>query len=572
MSDAGKSDPNAHDVSTHNAPHAWKAPLAQRRHDLRTPLNAVIGYSEILLEELADSGADDGDLAPIELLRSDGRALLELVGSALDAARLERLIGENGDAAREVENANIALAADARPIAQRAAGRCEQLLRESSLPGNFLAACADDLAKIHAAACRFLELLDAPQSPHAEAAPSSAPPIEYSNAGAARPLLHEDAPENAAAPALTGRILVVDDTELNCDLLAQRLHRQGHSVDVAGNGRLALEKLAVEAFDVVLLDIMMPEMDGLQVLQFMKNDPQLRHIPVIMISALDELDSVIRCIEMGAEDYLHKPFRPVLLRARIDACLEKKQLRDQERALFAQLQENFARLQELESLRDSLTHMVVHDLRTPLTSLIAGLQSMEAFGELNESQRECLHISESGGQTLLRMINDLLDISKMEAGELQLERSEIQAAELTGEVLLQVKNLVAEREQHLEVAVAPGVAAFCGDREKLIRVLVNLVGNAGKFTPSGGKITVAARMENDAVLFSVSDTGEGIPEEAFERIFEKFGQVAGRKSGRRMSTGLGLTFCKMVVEAHGGRIWVESEVGKGSTFSFSIPR
>ena len=135
-----------------------------------------------------------------------------------------------------------------------------------------------------------------------------------------------------------GRVLVVDDNEMNRDLLSRRLQRQGHKVIMAEDGQQALEKLRLEQFDLILLDIMMPVMNGYQVLEHLKADRNLRHIPVIMISALDDVDSVVRCIELGAEDYLFKPFNPVLLKARIGACLEKKRLRDQEQAYLKQIQ------------------------------------------------------------------------------------------------------------------------------------------------------------------------------------------------------------------------------------------
>ncbi|HEY9700202.1 MAG TPA: adenylate/guanylate cyclase domain-containing protein [Trichocoleus sp.] len=135
-----------------------------------------------------------------------------------------------------------------------------------------------------------------------------------------------------------GRVLVVDDNEMNRDLLSRRLQRQGHQVKMAEDGQRALEQLRLEQFDLILLDIMMPVMNGYQVLEHLKTDPNLRHIPVIMISALDDIDSVVRCIELGAEDYLFKPFNPILLKARIGACLEKKRLRDQEQAYLKQIQ------------------------------------------------------------------------------------------------------------------------------------------------------------------------------------------------------------------------------------------
>src|SRR5262249_55828116 len=171
------------------------------------------------------------------------------------------------------------------------------------------------------------------------------------------------------------------------------------------------------------------------------------------------------------------------------------------------------------------------------------------------------------------MINDLLDISKLEDGSLKLEYGDVPVAEVVDVALQSVTQLAGEKRITLEADVAPAVPSVAADSEKLRRILVNLLGNAVKFTPEQGTITIRTRpdAEKAALTFSVVDSGEGIPKEAFSRIFEKFGQVESRKAGRKMSTGLGLTFCKMAAEAHGGRIWVESELGKGSTFSFTIP-
>jgi signal transduction histidine kinase len=217
--------------------------------------------------------------------------------------------------------------------------------------------------------------------------------------------------------------------------------------------------------------------------------------------------------------------------------------------------------------------MIVHDLRTPLTSLLGGLQTLERAGELNETQAELLNLSIQGGQTLLGMVNDLLDISKLEDGSLKLEYTDVCVPSLVEQALRQVAPLAAEKGLTLRRDLPAGPLSLRADPEKLVRTLVNLLGNAIKFTPPGGEVCLRVdRSAPESLRFQVSDTGEGIPVEAFERIFEKFGQVETRKAGRKMSTGLGLTFCKMVVEAHGGRIWVESKLGQGSTFSFTIPR
>jgi len=156
---------------------------------------------------------------------------------------------------------------------------------------------------------------------------------------------------------------------------------------------------------------------------------------------------------------------------------------------------------------------------------------------------------------------------------LKLEYANLCVDRVVEQATRQVAPLAAEKQITTRKDLASDLAHLYADEEKLVRTLVNLLGNAIKFTPTGGTVTLSVHRSDPekALLFCVTDTGEGIPAEAFERIFEKFGQVDSRKAGRTMSTGLGLTFCKMVVEAHGGRIWVESELGKGSTFSFVIP-
>lgn len=449
-------------------------------------------------------------------------------------------------------------------------GYAEMLIEETEESG---LASSPDLEKIRVAGQRLLTLVDerlrsVPVENVSPAPTPSAPGIPE-----ALPVVPaEDMDEISSAAG--GLLLVVDDDADNREVLSRRLERQGHQTVTAANGPDALALLGGQGFDLVLLDLMMPEMDGFEVLRRIKADPALVQTPVVMISALSEIESVARCIEMGAEDYLPKPFNPTLLRARVDASLRVSRARAREVRLIAELQHNYEKLQQAEGMRDDLTHMIVHDLRTPLTSLITGLQTLEILGDtLSTDQNEMLDIALNGGQTLLGMVNDLLDISKLEDGSLKLEYGPVEPVSLAERATSQVALLTREKGLTLAVAISPEVAPFSGDEDKLRRTLVNLLGNAIKFTPPGGTVTVVARKAEaaDAIFFSVQDTGEGIPKEAFGRIFEKFGQVESRKAGRKMSTGLGLTFCKMAVEAHGGQIWVESEMGRGSQFNFTIP-
>ena len=435
-----------------------------------------------------------------------------------------------------------------------------------------------DLQKIHSAGMDLLAIITNSSEPTGDRAlgltsASCAPITASSDVGASDSAVDAVASDELDVTKPGGLLLLVDDNEANRDVLSRRLKSQGCSVVTADSGNAALIAARTHAFDLVLLDIMMPEMDGYQVLKELKSDEALRHIPVVMISAVHEMDSVVRCIELGADDYLFKPFNPSLLKARVGACLDKKRARDREMQLFEQLQQNFGRLQELEKLRDDLTHMIVHDLRTPLTSVIAGMMTLEVVGELNDDQREVMNMAVDGGQTLLSMINDLLDVEKLESGSVQLDYVDLSADELVAAAVRQVASLAESKQITLVQETAAGLPPFRGDSDLLRRTLINLLGNAVKFTPAGGTVTVEAHLRADrqSIGFAVRDTGEGIPAESFTRIFEKFGQVAARKAGRATSTGLGLAFCKLAVEAHGGRIGVESCPGDGSKFTFAVP-
>jgi signal transduction histidine kinase len=368
-------------------------------------------------------------------------------------------------------------------------------------------------------------------------------------------------------PVVPGVLLIVDDDPINRDVLTRRLARQGHIVRSASSGMDALRMMREEAFDLMLLDVVMPGMDGYEVLRELQLDERLRKVPVIMISVVSEMQSVVRCIEAGAEDYLAKPFNPTLLNARIGASLDKKRGRDRESALLEQVQANYRRLQELEQLRDDMRNMIVHDLRTPLTAVIMGVELLQSHGALNDSQHELMSVAANGGKTLLAMVNDLLDVEKMESGAAQLHMVPLSADVLVATVLKQVAPLAAGGRTQLVAEIAPGLHPFPGDENALTRTLVNLIANAIKFT-RGGRVTISVSEDAETIRFAIRDTGEGIPTAAFERIFDKFSQLDHRKAG----TGLGLAFCKLAVEGHGGHIAVESTPGAGSTFSFAIPR
>jgi CheY-like chemotaxis protein len=294
--------------------------LANVRHELRTPLNAVIGYSEMLLDDFEDQGSDSLR-SDLEKIHSAGGQLLALVNDVLDPAKVEA-----GDP-------NLDLRHDLRTPINSIIGYSEMLQEEAEALNQ--TDIIPDLRKIRSAAERFLFLIDdvvdfsrieaGEMAPHLQASDTAA---IIQGAMTAASSLEEDTVEEVRTDR--GRLLIVDDNEINRDVLARRLGPQGYTTVAAENGRKALEMVRTQKFDLLLLDIMMPELNGYEVLRHLKADSHLRDIPVIMISALDDMDSIVRCIKLGAEDYLPKPFDPVLLRARIGASLEKKRLRDQE--------------------------------------------------------------------------------------------------------------------------------------------------------------------------------------------------------------------------------------------------
>jgi signal transduction histidine kinase len=361
-------------------------------------------------------------------------------------------------------------------------------------------------------------------------------------------------------------VLVVDDVPDNIMVLDEVL-RAKYNVIAAINGEKALKIISsATPPDLVLLDVMMPGMDGFEVCRRIKGNDQTAFIPVVMVTALSGQEDRIKALDAGADDFLNKPIDPTEVLARVKSLLRIKKLHDD-------LKRSFTELQCLEQLRENLTYMIIHDLRTPLTGIIGGLSMLYDFASVkgNPDAEEMYEMASQNSHKLLVMINDLLDITKMESGELHVERIAVDADEVAAEVENTVRAVAQVENVNFTSEIAPEIPKLPADREMLCRVLVNLVANALKFTPAGGDVHLLIEKDTDEfVRLAVIDNGPGIPAGYEEKIFEKFGQV---ESGERkkLSTGLGLTFCKMAVEAHGGKIWVESTSGQGSKFCIQWP-
>lgn len=366
-------------------------------------------------------------------------------------------------------------------------------------------------------------------------------------------------------------IMVVDDTAANLQVLNAMLRRRGFKVRPVPNGRLALKAAEAQPPDLILLDINMPEMDGYEVCTRLKEHPALRNIPVIFLSALHEPLDKVEAFARGGVDYITKPFQIEELEARIATHLEIHRLRlaleDKNRTLDA----SNVRLRELESLRDSLTSMLVHDMRAPLSGIYSYLQLLELdlADKLEEQQRRDFAQAMQSSQTLIRMISDILDVSRMEEARMPLCMQVCEIQPLAEKGVADLGGLSRGRALRWDSPAEP-LRASC-DAELVRRIVANLVGNALKFSPPDKEIVLSFSRAEGMARIAVTDAGGGIPVEAQSTIFEKFLQVEKGARRPRGATGLGLAFCKLAVNAQGGDIGVESEPGEGgSTFWFTL--
>lgn len=366
-------------------------------------------------------------------------------------------------------------------------------------------------------------------------------------------------------------ILVVDDTPANLQLLAMMLKERGYRVRPVPGGRLALQAVRRETPDLILLDINMPEMNGYEVCEQLKADDALKDIPVLFISALDETTDKIKAFAAGGVDYVTKPFQFEEVEARVQTHLRLRRLQIEQKDRNRQLQDQYDRLQKLEQLRDNLTHMIVHDMRSPLMGIFGNLEyAMQQCALLPEDCQASLSDAMASSRKLVDMVSSLLDVSRLEAGQMPVRYTPYDLRTGVRDAVAMLGGTLLHHPVSIQETPAD-VGAMC-DTALIQRVLANLLGNAAKFSPPGSPILIEFEDPPDLLRVSVRDRGPGIPPESHARIFEKFVQVDSGDPDPRHSTGLGLTFCKLAVEAHGGQIGVESAPGQGSRFWFTLPR
>jgi adenylate cyclase len=488
-------------------------PLSKIRHSLRTPLNQILGYSEMLQEEAAELGQEDY-LPDLQKVHAAGQQLLGLINEQLAPTRVATGRFDLAEFQRDGRTL-LNLIVGYSELCEEYAVEVEQrsiggdLRRIQTAAGNLLSLLSDTT---------FLEPLTRPRPAGVF---SRMAPGKSTGTGTRSGRGKGDT-GLTDAEGLVGRVLVVDDDEMNRDMLSRRLERQGHQVLVAENGLQALDLLRSARVDVILLDILMPELDGLQTLERLKSDEILRHTPVIMLSALDEIDQVVRCVEVGADDYLPKPFNPVLLRARINACLEKKRLRDQEQAYLEQLQSErekserlllnilpqsiAARLKEGETtIADSFPCVTVlfADL-VDFTRLAARISAPEVVRLLNEVFSQFDWLAELHRLEKIKTIGD----AYMVVGGLPMPQADHAVA--VAEMALDMQKVVGRMgalggiKLHLRIGISSGpvVAGIIGSKKFIYDLW-------------GDTVNIASRMESQGELGTIQ-----VSEPAYELLRE----------------------------------------------------
>lgn len=365
-------------------------------------------------------------------------------------------------------------------------------------------------------------------------------------------------------------ILLIDDNLNNLKVLQLGLSRNGYDVFSASSGAAALEFIQTTLPNIILLDVVMPGMNGFEVCSRLKAAPRTCDIPVIFVSSLDDMIDRVHGLEIGGVDYIAKPFelQDVLARVRIHLTLQQ-----QKREIEERREKDLAYFNRINEIKQDLINQVTHDLKSPISSIFFSLELVRRHGRVDDDKGKMYlnRIAASSNQ-MRKLVADLLDVVKLETGySLQL-----QTTRLVPFINSLIEALLPDAEHksielRLDLQAIDPDSTVEWDQEQMRRVFNNLLTNALKYTDVGGKVTVTVAQTNTEWLITIADTGIGIPEEALPRLFDRFFRVQNTDDNPVEGTGLGLYIVKSVVEQHGGRVRAESEYGRGSKFFVTLP-
>jgi two-component system sensor histidine kinase/response regulator len=379
-----------------------------------------------------------------------------------------------------------------------------------------------------------------------------------------------------AKPAAT--VLVVDDNLQNREVAEGHLVSAGYAVLQAEGGAEALASLVSRRPDLVLLDVLMPGMDGYETCRRIRALPEVGGVPVLFLTALGDLETHKAALESGADDFLTKPLNRTELLIRVRSLLRIKQLSDELRANVRVIATQRDALLAAHQQKAELTALIVHDLKNPLSSILSNVQYVQSRATLPEDERDSLDDVVRASQAMVRLVMNLLDVSRSDDGALVPHVTGFEVPALLGEICSEMNRRIEDKGQRLALSVGKGVGRLQGDRDLVRRIVENLIDNAYKYGPRATTISVeaaGATMDDGAeaaVEIRVRDEGAGIPAAYRQIVFEKYGRAAGgaEREGRS-SHGLGLVFCRRAAGVHGGAIWIDDQPTRGSCFCLRLP-
>jgi signal transduction histidine kinase len=392
------------------------------------------------------------------------------------------------------------------------------------------------------------------------------------------PLAGTAAPAEGAAPERQATVLVVDDNLQNREVAEGHLVGAGYLALQAASGEDALALLATSRPDLILLDVLMPGMDGFETCRRIRALPGGAGVPILFLTALGDLGTHKAALDSGADDFLTKPINRTELLIRVRSLLRIRELSDELQRNYDVIRDQRDALLAAQRQKEELTALIVHDLKNPLSSILSNVQFCVGQKGLGTEEREALRDVLRASQSMVRMVMNLLDVSRSEDGALVPRLAPFPLPALLDEVCSEMGRRVEDKDQKLVLRVAPEVGALVADRDLVRRILENLIDNAYKYGPRGADIGVeavavpadhghSAAGSAGTVEIRVRDQGEGIPEPFRLKIFEKYARVDDKPAHEvRNSHGLGLVFCRRAVDVHGGRIWVEDNAPRGSCF------
>ena len=359
----------------------------------------------------------------------------------------------------------------------------------------------------------------------------------------------------------TGLILIIDDEESIRDGCTQALEKSGYTVMASGDGQEGIRIAREKHPDIAFVDLKMPGVSGMDIIDLLSRE--VPDIVLIVITGYASIISAVESMKKGAYDYLPKPFTPDQLRAVTSRGLDHRNLILEARRLK----------EEKEQMEKNFITFVSHEMRSPLVTIEQYIESLKVIAGdcLSEDAMHIIERCEKRIQNLEELVEHWLDISKIENSTLTQKKEPVNLAAIVARSMDEMTPLCQRRGLEMKAEIPGDLPAVIGDEESLVRVLINIIGNATKYTPSGGRIHIGAEYDDLDVTISISDTGTGIARDKIPFIFEPFFRGKG-KEDRQRGSGLGLTFCKKIMEAHDGSIEVQSKEGEGTTFLLKFPR